>query len=290
MSEAGTNHGGSGRGWAGYAPLDATIGQQFGAGWRDIVEGLRSWRSWTYLALETIKNQYRRTVLGPWWLTIQTAFYVVGLAIIFGNILNTDLKGFLPYVAVGFIGFNLLSGLSRAASTTFVGASERMRSTRQPLSSYVLRDAAIEFILFGHNMVIYLIFLATGLVPVHLKILVAIPVIVVIGLNGFFSGLWLGPTVARFRDVGPLVLSVLQVLVFFTPIFYRLSNLGAGRRRDLLDWNPFTYMLGAFRNPLVGAPLRLTDYLGVVVITLINVALGLYVFSRTRSRLPYWVA
>jgi ABC-type polysaccharide/polyol phosphate export permease len=277
-------------GWAAYAPLDAGGGARWQAATADIGEGLRRWRGWSYLAVEAIKNQYRRTVLGPWWLTLQTAAYVVGLAVIFGQILQTGLKSFLPYVAVGLIAFNLLSGMTRAASNVFVGAAGTMKSTRQPLSNYVLRDMAIEFIQFGHNMVIYVVFLAAGLVPLSPKLLIAIPVTLLLAVNGFCIALWLAPTVARFRDVGPLVMSVLQVLVFFTPVFYRLNNLGAGNRKELLDWNPFTYLLGAFRAPLIGAPLTLHDYLGTAIITVANIALGLAVFSRLRSRIPYWVA
>jgi ABC-type polysaccharide/polyol phosphate export permease len=281
----------SGHGWAAYAPLDAPTRLQLYAAALDLAEGLRRWRGWSYLAVEHIKNQYRRTVIGPWWLTLQTVAYVVGLAVIFGQILNTGLKTFLPYVAVGFIAFNLLSGLTRAASNSFVSAAATMKSTRQPLSSYVLGDVAVEFILFGHNLIIYFVFLASGLVPTTPKALIAVPVVVAIGLNGFFSALWLGPLVARFRDVGPLVQSVLQVLVFFTPIFYRVSSQGSqGVRNELLYWNPFTYMVQAFRSPLIGMPLRPLDYVGVVVITVVNVTLGFVVFSRARSRLPYWVA
>ena len=78
----------------------------------DVAEGLRRWRSWTYLAVEAVKNQYRRTVIGPWWLTLQTSAYVVGLAVLFGAIFHQPLDEFVPYVAAGFIGYTLLAGLT----------------------------------------------------------------------------------------------------------------------------------------------------------------------------------
>ena len=59
--------------WSGYAPLDADAAVQFQAAVSDIREGLRRRRSWSYLAVENVKNRYRRTVLGPWWLTLQMA-------------------------------------------------------------------------------------------------------------------------------------------------------------------------------------------------------------------------
>lgn len=276
--------------WAGYAPLEATTGQRLQAAGSDLSAGLRMWRTWTYLAFETVKNQYRRTVLGPWWITLQMAAFVLGLAAIFSQILNADLKQFLPYVAVGLLVFNLLSGLTRAAAGVFTGAADTMKSTRQPLSNLVLQRVAVELIQFGHNALIFLVFIAVGLVPVRLTILLGLPMLILIVINGVALGFWLGTTVARFRDVDPLVTSILQVLVFFTPVFYRLEDLDRGSRGALLGWNPFLYLLEATRAPLIGAHLRPSMYIGSAVVTAVNLMLAVVVYVRHRSRLPYWVS
>lgn len=276
--------------WTGYAPLDAGPRAQFEAAVADMGEGLHRWRNWSYLAVENVKNRYRRTVLGPWWLTIQMGIFVVGISIIFGSLLGKGLREFLPYVAVGYIVFILLVGLTNAAAGVFVNGSTTLKSVRQPLSNLVLRDVGVEFIHFGHNIVLYLVFLVTGLVPLTPKILIALPVVALIGVNGVFLGLWLGMAVARFRDVQPLVNSILGVIIFFTPVFYTLNNLSSKIQIVLLAWNPFTYLIEAFRAPLIGAPLRPSYYIGTVIVTVINIALGLAVFTRARSRLPYWVA
>lgn len=278
------------QGWTGYAPLDASNRVRFQAAANDVLEGLRRWQSWRYLAIESVKNSYRRTVLGPWWITLQMAAFVLGLAVIFSQIQHQSFRVFLPYVAVGLIFFQLLSGLTRAASNVFIAAASIMKSTRQPLSSLVMRDVAIEFVQLGHNLLLYVIFLAMGLVPLSPRILIAIPVLFAVAVNGIFVGLWLGITVARFRDVKPLVESILQILVFFTPVFYKLSVLNSGVRRYLLGWNPFTYLLEVVREPLIGTSLNASYYFGAAAVTGINVALGLVVFTRSRSRLPYWVA
>ena len=80
------------------------------------------------------------------------------------------------------------------------------------------------------------------------------------------------------------------MIIFFTPVFYHLNNLSPGIQIFVLSWNPFTYLIQAFRAPLIGAPLLPSYYIGTAVFTVINVALGLVVFTRARSRLPYWVA
>ena len=275
--------------WSGYAPLDAGAGVQFQAAVNDIREGLRSRRSWSYLAVENVKNRYRRTVLGPWWLTLEMGILIVGLSFVFGHLLNADLRSFLPYVGLGYIVFMLLSGLTSAAAGVFIAGSSTLKSTRQPLSNLVLRDVGVQFINFAHNMVIYLVFLVIGLVPLSPKILIALPILAVIAANGLFVGLWLGIAVARFRDLQPFITSILGVAIFFCPIFYDLDNLSRGSG-SLLLWNPFTYLIMAFRTPLIGEPLLPWYYVGTAIVTVINIALGLAVFTRARSRLPYWVA
>jgi ABC-type polysaccharide/polyol phosphate export permease len=272
----------------GYSPLNATLPTQLHSALLDITEGIRAWRSWTYLALQTIKSQYRRTVLGPWWLTLQTAAYVIGLGVIFSHILNTSLKGFLPYIAVGFIGFTFLNGLIRAGAASFVAAAGTIQSARQPLSTYVFRDATVQVIQLAHNLLIFLVFLASGLVPVTAKCLIALPVVALIVVNGCLMALWLGPAVARFRDIDPFVSAVLQMLVFFTPVFYRPADLGA--RSGLIRWNPLTYLLESLRDPLINAPLEARNYIVFGGITLFNIVVGLLVFSRSRTRIAYWIA
>ena len=79
--------------WTGYAPLDASLDAQFQAAVNDIREGLRRWRSWSYLSVENVKNRYRRTVLGPWWLTLQMVIFVIGITIVFGQLLNAGASG-----------------------------------------------------------------------------------------------------------------------------------------------------------------------------------------------------
>jgi len=154
----------------------------------------------------------------------------------------------------------------------------------------VFQTVCVELLQFGHNLIIVALFVVLGLVPVSPLLLLVVPAIVAFALNGIAIGLWLGPTVARFRDVGPFVASVLQVMIFFTPVFWRVDEISEGSRAFLVLWNPFTYLLALFRDPLLGIAPPLIVWFGVLVVTGLNVLLAAWVFTRSRSRLPYWVS
>lgn len=274
--------------WTGYAPIDAPLVQCLQAGVSDVAEGFRRHRAWRYLAAEQIKNQYRRTVLGPWWITLQTVTYVLGLALVFGQLQNAPLKSFLPYVALGYLTFVLLSGLTRAGANVFVSQAALIKSTRQPLSSLVLRGVTVELIQFGHNALIVVLFFATGLIDVSPWLALVPFAVLLVLVNGLCLGLWLGTVVARFRDVAPAVDSLLQVLVFFTPVFYRPEDLGGAETAVRL--NPYTSFIELLRDGVLGDRPSLATFAGAVGFTLVNVLAAVVVFSRSRSRLPYWVS
>jgi ABC-type polysaccharide/polyol phosphate export permease len=275
--------------WPAYAPLDAGPVERFRAASADVREGFARHRGWRYLAAESVKNSYRRTVLGPWWLTAQQAIYVAGLAFVFSQLFHRDLRTFLPYVAVGFLVYILLIGLLRSGANVFLQQAGALKSTRQPLTGFVLRNVMVELIQFGHNAVISLLFFATGYLHVHVWLLLAPVALLAILVNGILLGLWLGPVVARFRDVGPAIDSVLQVIIFFTPIFYATSDL-TGARASLIHANPLTPFIDFFRSCVLGSAPDLGTVVGVVGYTLLDLVLALLIFSRNRSRLPYWVS
>lgn len=274
---------------AGYAPLDAGAGARLVAAWGDLRRAISRYPNARYLAVETMKNQYRRTVLGPWWVTLQSAMFVVGIAVLFSQLQNEPLRAFLPFVSFGYMFFLLLSNLIQGAAGTFTGASSVITSSRQPLLGLALRDVTLQFLIFGHNAFILVALFAFGLVTPSVTLLLLIPLLAVVALNGVALACWLGPLVARYRDVGPAVSSVLAVLIFFTPVFYKSRGL-TGAALIVVQANPLAYVMNALRDAALGQVPAANDLIVIGGLTAANVALAVLVFSTVRSRIPYWVS
>lgn len=255
----------------------------------DIAAGIRRWPVWFTLTWHGIRSSYRRTYLGPWWITLQTVVFVAGLAVLFGVLLQQDMKTFVPYVAIGFIVFNWMTSMIQLGSTSIVSGASGISSTPGPLSIHALQVFAGATIQFAHDAVVIVAVLIVFQVHVTWS-LVLIPVaLVVMCVNGIAIGLWLGPVVARYRDVGQIVTSVMRIMFFFTPIFWVVNDLTPKQQAALAGWNPLAYLLEFTRAPLLGQwPSRIA-VIGVIVITIVNVAVGVWHFSRVRNRLAYWV-
>jgi ABC-type polysaccharide/polyol phosphate export permease len=255
----------------------------------DLSTGLRQWSVWWTLSWYTIRSQYRRTYFGPWWMTLQMVIFVTGLSLLFGVLLGQDLRFFVPYVAIGFIGFNWMTGLIQSGASSLTGNSDRILSSTQPMSIYVLRGVASNTIQFSHDAVVIALVLLLFRLELGWSMLYLPLALALILINGLAIGLWLGPCVARFRDVEPIVTSAVRVLFFFTPVFWVASDLSSRQQAWLSGWNPLAYFLELFRAPLLGlTPPPLTVAV-TLCLTAINAVTGLIVFSRSRPRIAYWV-
>src|ERR1700761_9567841 len=87
----------------------------------DIVEGLARWPLWVTLGWNDILKRYRRSVLGPFWLTASTGMMITVLGILYANLFNTPVHDFLPYLCVGSLVWNLISSFLVESGTLFAG-------------------------------------------------------------------------------------------------------------------------------------------------------------------------
>ena len=159
---------------------------------------------------------------------------------------DQDIHAYLPYVATGLIVFRLISSLITDASTVFIAGSRAILQVRAPISVYLYQMVWRNLIIFAHNMVIYVVVLLC--VPHRIRTgsrCCALVGILLIATLGVWTGIVLGALSARFRDVPPIVGSVMQVVFFLTPIFWRPEQLPD--RALFVHLNPFFHLVEIVR-------------------------------------------
>ena len=258
-------------------------------GIKDIRAGLTRWPVWWGLSWQAIKSQYRRTYLGPWWITVQQVIFVAGLSLLFGFLLKQDLKTFVPYVTIGFIAFTWMTGMISGAATSITANGAAIKTTPGPLSTVALTNFAGNTIQFAHDAIVIVAVIVIFQVPLSWTVVLVPLALALIAINGIAGGLWLGPLVARYRDVGQIVNSIVRVLFFFTPIFWVTTDITNAQLVWLAGWNPLAYLLELLRAPLLGQTPTTAVILGSIGFTALNCAIALVHFSHTRDRLAYWL-
>lgn len=254
---------------------------------RDLLDGIRRWETWRYLAWHEIRRQYQRSVLGPLWLTLNMGVLVVALGWFYSGIFGQDITYFLPYVALGFMVFGFMSTVVNDACQVFLTSALSIKQSNLPLSFYAFKLIFRSVIIFLHNFIIYvLIFVFMDVQPGWLGLL-ALPGFALMILAGFFLILILGPFAARYRDVPPIVANLMQVFFLLTPVFWVATD--QLRVTTMLMLNPFHHFLAIVRKPLLGEYPEAINYVVSGSVTVGLAIAAFLVFARFRSQVAFWV-
>ena len=253
----------------------------------DLRDGLSQWRLALALARLDLRNRYRGSVLGPLWMSLSTLIMLIGLGLLYGALFKFKLSNYLPHLAVSLIVWQWMAGFINDSCATLTSAEGVIRQMRLPYTLHALRVAFRNTLVAAHSLpLIPIVFLIFGLVPGP-EALLAIPGLVLIGINMLAGGLLLGMVCARFRDIPPIVANVVQLAFFVSPILWKPELLG-----DAMVWmafNPFYALLETVRGPLLeggGPPLA---WLAAIFYTTLHVVLAGFLFARFRSRIAFWV-
>jgi lipopolysaccharide transport system permease protein len=253
----------------------------------DLVGTIALWPLWVRLGWHDILYRYRRSLLGPFWFTANTAITIVALGIVYSQILKMPIRELMPYVCVGLLIWGFVSAILHGSGEVFSGAESYIKQVRLPYLLYVFRFIWSKTIIFAHDLPIFVVVIAYfGMWPGAVALL-AIPGFLLLTLNGALVTVTLGMASARFRDVPRIVTSLAQITFLITPILWTPDLLGP--RIYLAYCNPFFHLIEIVRGPLLGSLPSIETVWVVVLITALNLVVTVLLFSRYRARIAYWL-
>ncbi len=253
----------------------------------DLFAGFMRYDLWPSLAWQEIRRRYRRSTLGPLWLTISTGAFIMGLGPLYGKLFHQDLSSYLPYVAISFVLWALLSGIITDACNVFVAEESIFKQIKLPFTLFCFSLVTRNLIILGHNAVIILLVFLVYPPPLSANLLLVPVGLFLVAINGLWVALSLGLLCTRFRDISQIVSSVLQLSMFVTPVMWHAGMVG--RHTWIVDYNPLYHFLEIVRAPLYGTLPSQTTWIAIAIITVLGWSGTMLVFAKYRSRIPYWV-
>jgi ABC-type polysaccharide/polyol phosphate export permease len=254
----------------------------------DIRQGITRSDLWLLLGWQDIRQKFRRSLLGPFWLTISTAIMLVALGFLYAALFKMDLNQYFPYLAAGIVTWSLVAGLVIEGCQTFIGSEAMIKQIRLPFTVHALRVVWRNILVFVHNVVIVVaVVLILAKWPSAISLLCLLAGMALIMLNGAWVCLLLGLICTRYRDMPPMVASLIQLVFFVTPIIWHPSLL-AGRQR-IINFNPFYHFIELLRAPMLDTIPAAITWAAVLGITAVGWLVTVLVFWRYRRRIAYWI-
>jgi ABC-type polysaccharide/polyol phosphate export permease len=255
----------------------------------DITTALKQHHLVGVLGWQDVRQRYRRSVMGPFWITLGMGIMVGTIAIVFGQIFKTPLHDFLPFLAIGTALWSFMSTVIAEGSIGFINAEAIIKQLPIPLFVHLLRMLWRNLLILAHNIIIFpLVLLAVGK-PIGWVALLSIPGLALTVVNLMWVALILGIMCARYRDMPQIVNSVLQVVFYLTPIMWMPKLLPQRAGIFLLDLNPLYHMLEVVRAPLLGDYPSITNWTVSLALAVIGWIAAVVFYGRFRNRIAYWL-
>ena len=262
--------------------------------WRDLTRGWGQHELWLQLGWQDIKQRYRRSTLGPLWITIATGVMSLALGLLYSMLFQISVAEFLPHVTVGFIVWGFISGCIKDGANVFIENEGLIKQLPSALSVHVYRLVWRQLLFLAHNMVIWLILVVAFRINLGFNVLWFIPGLALLVINGVWVTMLFGIIATRFRDVAPLLEALVQLLFYVTPIVWTTKTLReqggeVAARARIAELNPLYHYLEIVRAPLIGQEVAAYHWWIVLGCTAGGLLITLFAMKQMRFRVPYWV-
>lgn len=246
-----------------------------------------SWYTWYLLALHDVKGRYRRSIIGPFWITLSSFLFVGGLGLVYSRLLNLDLHEYLPYLACGIIVWTFILTFITDGAGALINSAHIIKQVRLPLLTHIMRATVRNTLIFLHSWVIlipllmwygYLTLygLLWSILGIILVIFALIPLTLLCAI-----------LCARYRDVQPIIASAMQLMFFITPVMWHPQQLAG--LSSVIQYNPFVYLIDLVREPMLNGVFPLTCAGLVLAMGLVLWAAALAALSTQHKQIPYWL-
>ena len=253
----------------------------------DLILSIKNISLWWQLAFMEILQRYRRSILGPFWITISNAIFICALSIISHNLSKEELYQIITHISYGFITWIFISTTINESCDSLVRASGYIKNIIMPISSHIFVTLFKNIIIFFHNcIIIIIIFIFFG--NINNNIIYFIPGFLILTIILFFIALAVSIVCARFRDLTPIIISINQILFFITPVWWS-EKLLMDKELMLSNFNPFNHFISLVREPLLGNQINILTLIFIFLLLLVLIPFSLYIFSKTYKKIAFWI-
>jgi lipopolysaccharide transport system permease protein len=239
------------------------------------------------IAYSEIKVKYRRSILGPLWISVNMLITIFALAIIFSSLFKLEIKNYIPYVFSGLLAWNYINTIVQDSIYLYINGA--IKNFNFPVFFFPFKNTLKNTIISSHNIIIYIIILITinhDILNLNiLYILIALPIYF---LNSVFISLSIGLISLRYRDIGQIILNLMYLIFLVTPIFWD-PNILEGKKILLAQYNPLYSMIEIIREPLLGKIPSLKNYIYCILTTIVNGVLAYIIFKKNFNNKVFWL-
>jgi ABC-type polysaccharide/polyol phosphate export permease len=256
--------------------------------YKELRDSINNKDFWIYSAKINTYKRYRRSVLGPWWLTLNLLIFVLSVGFIWSLLWKIDLKSYLPFFMFGMVFWELVSSTVGKSISVLKLNENLIKTINVPKLNFNFQVSVIVIINFFHNCFIIIpLGLILNFIQSSYAMIMIIPTLFLFSLNIFFLSIIISILSVRYKDFEMILEHIMRILFLITPIIWMPSIIPD--KSIFLKANILYPYVEIFRLPLQGTFPTFSHYLTVILCTLILGFLSVLIFEKNKKKIVFWI-
>lgn len=238
------------------------------------------------LAWSDMRHRYVRSILGPFWMSLQMAIMVAVLGSVIGHVSNTDTLSRLPMLALSLTAWTFLNNVVLDATTALQNSASLIKDRALPPIAFLMQCVFRQALFALHNACVPLIlWLALTRVDVAGAV-AALPGLLLFIICTLGLSIVLGAVATRFRDLKPIIESTLTLAFLSSPIIWTPDMID--HTASILRFNPLTHLFAVWRDPLSTGQMATTSFVYVLACLGVLILACIATFMHLRKA-AFWI-
>lgn len=235
--------------------------------------------------------QFKQTILGPLWHFIQPILTTGMFLLVFGKIAKIPTDGIAPagFYMCGLTIWNYFAACLTSTSGTFTANAAIFGKVYFPRIIIPLSVILSNLVKFGIQfllLIVVMIYSHFNGYPLLLSFYLLYIPFILLTMAGISLGLGIiiSSLTTKYRDFAVLLGFAVQLLMYATPVAYPLSYLQGKSYKWIIDINPLTSLIEAFRFVLFGKGLvEPFSLLYSVLFMMVSILFGYLIFNKVEK-------
>lgn len=254
----------------------------------DFMLAIKNYQLWLALGWNDVLGRYRRSVIGPLWITISMGVTISAMGPLYGTLFGNHNDSFLLHLSLGMIFWNFISSCINDSCNIFHDSSGIIKQSDLPISLYILRVFYRQMVILAHNIIIIPIVMYFSPPSFSLSMLLFIPSIILTSLFMLNISSLIAIFSTRYRDMTPVIQSIMTLMFFITPIIWSVEQLPIARQK-YVSINILSSFMDILRSPLMGHLPSNNSWMVCIIATIVSLLTSRLVINKYRSRVAYWL-
>lgn len=255
---------------------------------QDLKTTISHWRLWLLSSVYAVVLQYRRSFLGVIWVALGLLFLVAVKGFVFVGILGLSSDQLIPNLAYGLAIWRLYVGVINGGCKAISSQRGLLMQRALPLFVPSMSNLTKHLFLFGFSVftvtsvslfftIPYWYGVPISILGLIINIAVAVPVSFILSV-----------ACLRFRDLENVIFNIMAVAFFVTPIIW-VPEMAKGTRDFVLDFNPFFHMMEIIRDPIIGQPIEIKNWIVAIGLMICSWCIAWFVHRNNARQVLTWL-